>query len=164
MHPIQPVALGAGGVLRFKANPIVQHLLDTHPKCDLNELARRGFDAEDHQQLAQLIGYSVSGYLDLHYVTPEAHAAAVLAAAAIGKAAKRDKKQGCTLRDVQVAVWMHDGYPLDLPRPISNQVVGVTLKVLGLNALGRAVAVDLGNGYVLHCTTVGPVPATAVGG
>jgi hypothetical protein len=76
-HPIQPLAPDTHGVMRFKANTIVQHLLDTHPSCDMNALARMDFSADDRQQFAQLIGYSLSGYSDLQsYVSDEAYSAA----------------------------------------------------------------------------------------
>ena len=76
-HPIQPLTSDAHGVLRFKANAIVQHLIDSHPTCDMNVLARMDFTAEDRQQFAQLIGYSLSGYSDLRsYVDDEAYGAA----------------------------------------------------------------------------------------
>lgn len=75
-NPIQPLTKDAQGVLRFKANAIVQHLLDTHPTCDLNRLACMNFSADDRQQFAQLIGYSLSGYGELGYVTDEAYYAA----------------------------------------------------------------------------------------
>jgi hypothetical protein len=71
-HPNQPVE-NVAGVLRFKPNRIVQHLLDTHPNCDLNTLACLNFSDEDRQQLAQLIGYSVSGWGNLSYVSEEAN-------------------------------------------------------------------------------------------
>ncbi len=76
-NPIQPLANDADGVLRFKANKIVQHLLDSHPTCGLNELARMNFSDDDRQQFAQLIGYSLSGYGSLQsYVDDEAYATA----------------------------------------------------------------------------------------
>lgn len=76
-HPIQPLITDPHGVLRFKANAIVQHLLDTHPTVDMNTLARGAFTDEDRQQFAQLIGYSLSGYSDLRsYVSDEAYSAA----------------------------------------------------------------------------------------
>jgi hypothetical protein len=63
--------------MRFKANAIVQHLLDSHPSCDQNALACMAFSDEDRQQFAQLIGYSLSGYNDLHtYVSDEAYSTA----------------------------------------------------------------------------------------
>ena len=76
-NPIQPLANDARGVLRFKANAIVQHLLDTHPTADMNTLARMDFTDDDRQQFAQLIGYSLSGYSELQsYVDDDAYNAA----------------------------------------------------------------------------------------
>lgn len=64
-HPMQPVELRANGLVRFKENKIVAFLAEGR----LNELAAMGFSDEDWMQLAQLIGYSVSGYGELSYVT-----------------------------------------------------------------------------------------------
>ena len=76
-NPIQPLANDAQVVLRFKANTIVQHLLDTHPACDMNKLACMEFTADDRQQFAQLIGYSLRGYGELgSYVDDEAYGTA----------------------------------------------------------------------------------------
>jgi hypothetical protein len=76
-NPIQPLALDAKGTMRFKANAIVQHLLDTHPTCSMNVLACMQFSDDDRAQFAQLIGYSLSGYSELQsYVSDEAYAAA----------------------------------------------------------------------------------------
>lgn len=76
-NPIQPLYSDAKGVMRFKANSIVRHLLDTHQACDMNKLTRMEFSDDDRQQFAQLIGYSLSGYGELRsYVTDEAYAAA----------------------------------------------------------------------------------------
>ena len=76
-NPIQPLADDERGVLRFKANGIVWHLLDTHPACDMNKLATLDFSDDDRQQFAQLIGYSLDGYGSLaSYVSDEAYAAA----------------------------------------------------------------------------------------
>jgi hypothetical protein len=77
-HPTQPVALDADGVLRFKQNTIVRDLLDVASAhgLDLNEIARRQYCDEDRVQLAQLIGYSVSGFGELSYVSDEAYARA----------------------------------------------------------------------------------------
>jgi hypothetical protein len=71
--PMQPIHM-VNGVIRFKANALVRRLLDhgTATGCDMNALALIDAPDEDHQQFAQLIGYSVSGYGDLSYVTPEA--------------------------------------------------------------------------------------------
>jgi hypothetical protein len=73
-HPQQPVE-EVDGILRFKKNAIVRHLLD-HKGIDLNQLARMNFSAEDRQQFAQLIGYSLSGYSELSYVSDESYAVA----------------------------------------------------------------------------------------
>lgn len=68
-HPMQPVVLDSHGVARFKANAIVRHLID-HGSINLNDIARLPFSLEDRAQLAQLIGYSVSGFGDLGYAPP----------------------------------------------------------------------------------------------
>ena len=75
-NPIQPLLTDEHGVLRFKENAIVRHLLDSHPACDMNKLAGMDFTDEDRQQFAQLIGYSLSGYGELSYVSDEAYNAA----------------------------------------------------------------------------------------
>lgn len=72
-HPIQPLERDDHNVLRFRKNRIVNYLLDSHPHVDLNTLARREFSAEDRQQFAQLIGYSLNGYGELPYVDDEAY-------------------------------------------------------------------------------------------
>ena len=74
-HPIQPLENDDHGVLRFKANAIVRHLLD-HGGIDMNALACMDFSVEDREQFAQLIGYSLSGYSELGYVSDETFAAA----------------------------------------------------------------------------------------
>ena len=75
-HPIQPMIKDKQGVMRFKENAIVQHLLDTHPTGDMNKLASMGFSDDDRKQFAQLIGYSLSGYSELSYVSADAYGAA----------------------------------------------------------------------------------------
>ncbi len=69
-HPIQPIEPDDSGVLRFKGNAIVRHLLD-HSGIDLNKLERMNFSNEDREQFAQLLGYSVSGAADLGYFSEE---------------------------------------------------------------------------------------------
>ena len=69
-QPIQPIKLG-----RFVPNKIVQFLLD-HGGIDMNYLARQNFTDEDSMQFAQLIGYSLSGYGGLSYVSDESYEAA----------------------------------------------------------------------------------------
>ena len=74
-HPIQPLEIAEDGVLRFKANKIVQYLLD-HGGIDMNKLAMLDFPREDREQFAQLIGYSHSGAGDLQYFSDETWSAA----------------------------------------------------------------------------------------
>lgn len=69
-HPIQPLYLDRHKVIRFHENKIVSFLA----RDRLNELAAMNcFSREDWQQLAQLIGYSLSGYGELSYVTDKAY-------------------------------------------------------------------------------------------
>ena len=67
-------------VLRFLENRIIRDLCD-EGAIDLNEIATKYHDEkynQDHQQLAQLLGYSLSGYLELPYVDEDArHSAAI---------------------------------------------------------------------------------------
>ena len=80
-HPIQPLEKDKNGTLRFKKNAIVEHLLD-NGGIDMNALALMDFSAEDRQQFAQLIGYSLSGYGELtSYVNDDAYGAAAAMAA-----------------------------------------------------------------------------------
>jgi len=74
-HPIQPIEKDKSGTPRFKRNKLVEHLLD-YGGLDMNDLARRDFPAEDRQQFAQLIGYSLGGYGELSYVSDETHCTA----------------------------------------------------------------------------------------
>lgn len=67
-HPMQPVYLDDHNIARFKPNKIVQFLLDAGP-FDMNKIALMEFSKGDREQFAQLIGYSVSGYGDLSYVS-----------------------------------------------------------------------------------------------
>lgn len=77
-NPIQPLTKDPHGMLRFKSNAIVEHLLEVAKKhgCGLNEIACMDFTPDDRQQLAQLIGYSLSGYSELSYVDDDAYGAA----------------------------------------------------------------------------------------
>lgn len=74
-HPIQPLVQDARGVIRFKENRIVRHLLE-NGGIGLNDLAVLDFSQEDREQFAQLIGYSHSGSGDLGYVSDEVWLAA----------------------------------------------------------------------------------------
>lgn len=69
-HPIQPLEKDSKGTVRFKANAIVQYLLD-NGGIDMNQLATLEFSREDREQFAQLIGYSWSGACDLWYMSSE---------------------------------------------------------------------------------------------
>lgn len=77
-HPLQPLYRDALGVVRFKPNKIVLALLEhgTRSGMDLNRIAAMFFPQEDQEQLAQLIGYSVSGFAELPYVSDAAYAEA----------------------------------------------------------------------------------------
>lgn len=67
LHPIQPLELDSQGVLRFKANKILRKLVD-EKIIDLNYVAcMDDVDKDDQNQLAQLIGYSHSGYGSLSF-------------------------------------------------------------------------------------------------
>jgi hypothetical protein len=68
-HPVQPI-VNVAGIARFKVNGIVRFLLENGP-FDMNYLARQSFSREDHEQFAQLIGYSVGGFSDLSYASAE---------------------------------------------------------------------------------------------
>jgi hypothetical protein len=72
-HPMQPLEVDKGGVIRFKQNKIVRFLVDwaSSRGMSLNDLAMLPFDDDDRTQLAQLIGYSVSGFSELSYVPNE---------------------------------------------------------------------------------------------
>lgn len=71
-HPVQPLIKDNDRILRFKQNAIVRYLLDAGP-FDLNHLAIIPFSQEDKEQFAQLIGYSLSGFGNLSYVSDETY-------------------------------------------------------------------------------------------
>lgn len=84
-QPMQPIVLDAQGTVRFQSNAIVRFLVDVAglKGMDLNALAVMPFSIEDRNQLAQLIGYSVSGFGDLSYADPAIVAMAVTDANAL---------------------------------------------------------------------------------
>ena len=84
MNPTQPLQplIKQDGILRFKANTIIVWLFESG-RLNLNDIAILPFPAEDHEQLAQLLGYSVSGFEELSYVTEATYAAVEAAAEAI---------------------------------------------------------------------------------
>lgn len=78
-HPIQPLELDDGGILRFKQNAVVRKLLDvaTANGYSLNEIVRDpNTTREDLVQLYQLIGYSLAGYGELQAVSDTDYEAA----------------------------------------------------------------------------------------
>lgn len=81
-HPMQHIVRAEDDVIRFRANKIVGYLLDAAMEAgvaDLNKIATMNFSQEDRMQLAQLIGYSVSGYADLSYASDESIREALVA-------------------------------------------------------------------------------------
>jgi hypothetical protein len=62
--PPQPLYRDPQGVIRFRANAVVRHLLD-RGGLTLNDLPWGDFPQEDVDQFHQLIGYSLAGYGDL---------------------------------------------------------------------------------------------------
>lgn len=82
-QPHQPIEIDANGTARFRANTVVRFLLDwaSQRGMSLNDLALIPFPDDDRAQFAQLIGYSVYGWGDLHCVSPENYARADAAVA-----------------------------------------------------------------------------------
>ena len=77
--PTQPLYYDRHGTTRFRENALVRFLLDEAREgrqCDLNRLAEMEFPREDRVQFAQLIGYSLSGFGELSYVSNVAYARA----------------------------------------------------------------------------------------
>lgn len=74
-HPIQPLEKDELGTIRFKGNAIVKHLLD-NGGIDMNKIACMKFSNDDREQFAQLIGYSLSGFSELSYVSDDTYSAA----------------------------------------------------------------------------------------
>ncbi|MCG3740692.1 hypothetical protein [Vibrio cincinnatiensis] len=74
-HPIQPLLKDENGTIRFKSNEIVKFLFE-RGGFDMNDLASMDFSQEDREQFAQLIGYNLSWYGELSYVSDELYDAA----------------------------------------------------------------------------------------
>lgn len=74
-EPMQPVGVDPHGVHRFLENRIVRDVLECSRIAGfgLNEIAVGGYSEAEHRQVAQLIGYSVSGYGTLSYVNDESY-------------------------------------------------------------------------------------------
>jgi len=99
---MQPLVIDQHGRHRFKANPIVRYLLD-NGSIDLNKIACLEFSDEDQTQLAQLLGYSVSGFSELHYVR-DADAEAAFAASDALSGLETMPAEPITAEDIGFAV------------------------------------------------------------
>lgn len=102
-HPIQPLVKDADGVVRFKANTIVQFLLEAGP-FDLNDLAGRGFPDDDWRQFAQLIGYSLGGFESLSYADNDTVSAAMLMAEGVDELTARLNTQRELIDQLRVRI------------------------------------------------------------
>lgn len=108
-HPMQPVHLDAQGTIRFKPNKIVRFMLDhgvnlvdavwnrkfATDGLSLNILAGMDFPQEDWEQFYQLIGYSISGYHELSFVSDASATEASLLAKKILPEAGGCRDSGC---------------------------------------------------------------------
>jgi len=77
---MQPIIKDAGNRARFRPNKIVRYLLERAREInvDMNHIHDTlDFSDEDRRQFAQLIGYSLSGYSELPYVSDEAYETAL---------------------------------------------------------------------------------------
>lgn len=119
-HPIQPLSLDENGVMRFKRNMIVEYLLKF---TDMNKLAVMPFSNEDREQFAQLIGYSLSGFSELGYVSNETFEAATLMAEGTVNQANSAQARVCAMSEQikqaregvkKAAVALFDIHPDDL--------------------------------------------------
>jgi hypothetical protein len=88
--PMQPLVIDQVGTVRFKENAVVRYLLD-NGGVDMNQLCTLDFSDEDRSQFAQLIGYSVSGYGELSYVSDESYERAADLVPAAAQPASGDK-------------------------------------------------------------------------
>jgi len=119
--PLQPIVT-IDKVTRFVSNAIVRRLME-HGRStglSLNELAEITFAREDWVQFAQLIGYSLSGFGELSYVTrldiDRAEAAATAGTDAKDKLIKTLEIQLKDLRDAlrPVVAELYNIHPDDL--------------------------------------------------
>ncbi len=83
--PMQPIIVDEYGTYRFKANAIVNKLQEVASSAgyDLHAACRDNYSDEEWMQLAQLIGYSITGYSELSYVSDESYSRALSAAPAL---------------------------------------------------------------------------------
>lgn len=115
-HPMQPVVKDEDGTPRFRENAIIRYIVDhaadvVHPgapridpetgkpfhqgKLDLGKLAMLDFPQEDREQFAQLMGYAISGYHELDYVSDESAAQASVLAEQVVPGAGGCRDAGC---------------------------------------------------------------------
>ena len=87
--PLQPIYKDEHGTVRFRGNAIVRYLLD-NGDVDLNDLAMIDFPQADREQFASLIGYSLSGFSELDYVSDETYE--VAERMAVGKQNKAEPR------------------------------------------------------------------------
>ena len=84
-QPMQEVEVDPNGDHRFRPNALVRYLLDAGG-IDMNQLAALpNVSGADHEQFAQLIGYSVSGFGELSYTSDATYAKAAEASDALSK-------------------------------------------------------------------------------
>lgn len=69
-NPLQPIIVDDTRA-KFKDNEIVRDLLDfaSERGMDLNTIAMGDYSQDDQEQFAQLIGYSLTGFHELSYVS-----------------------------------------------------------------------------------------------
>lgn len=125
-QPMQPIVKDPHGVLRFRANAIIRYIVDhagdvVHPGApvidpdtgrpyhqgtlDLDKLMMRNFSQEDREQFAQLMGYSITGYHELSFVSDESAArASTLARAVDPEAPASCREAGCPVHGGPVDV------------------------------------------------------------
>lgn len=110
-NPIQPLEKDHLGTMRFKANAIVRRMVD-EGDCVMNKIAFwHNISADDRQQFAQLIGYSLTGYGELSYVDDHAY-----------DVAERLSRQDADERDARIAQLEEELYELrnGLREPIAR--------------------------------------------
>jgi hypothetical protein len=74
-HISQPIVRDAHGVARFQSNALIQYLADKGA-INLNQLVALPFPQADVDQFWQLLGYSLSAYAGLSFISKEAREAA----------------------------------------------------------------------------------------
>ena len=99
------------GMRPGRSNAIVQYVVEhaaqmvaTHPmhagRLDLNALYMQSFPRADREQFAQLMGYSISGYHELSYVSDLSAAEASLLAEKVLPGAGGCRDQGCPIHSL----------------------------------------------------------------